>query len=66
MAEGRKLPPENRSKITPIGRNHADYYVVIVVKNFNSKSVVLNGINKKKIEKNAHPRVSVENKIEII
>ena len=66
MAEGRGLSPENRSKITPIGRNHADYYVVIVVKNFNSKSVVLNGINKKKIKKNAHPRVSVENKIEII
>jgi hypothetical protein len=42
-------PPENRLKITPIGRSHADYYVVMVVKNFNSKYAVLNGINKKLI-----------------
>ena len=41
------IPVENHSKITPIGRNDADYYVVIVVKFFNSKCAVLNGINRK-------------------
>ena len=34
-------PPENRPKITPMGRSHADDYVVIVVKDFNSKYAVL-------------------------
>lgn len=40
------VPTENHSKITPICRSHADYYVVIVVKNFNPESADLNGINK--------------------
>ena len=35
------VPTENQSKITPICRSHADDYIVIVVKDFNSKYAVL-------------------------
>jgi hypothetical protein len=34
-------PPEKRSIITSFGKNNADYYIVSVVKNFNSKYAVL-------------------------
>ena len=54
------VPTENHSKITPICRSHADCYVVIVVKNFNPKSVVLNGFNKKKVDVSCEGNINLK------
>lgn len=44
------MSPLESHKVTSVGKNNADYIIVIVVKNFNPKSVVLNGFNKKKVD----------------